>query len=319
MGAYIIRRLLLMVPLYFVVSVAIFVLLRVTPGDTLLVIAGAGEGGGKLAPEVAAQIRHQWGLDKPIHLQYLDWLGGILRGDFGKSFYYKNKISEDLAKRFPVTLELALMSITISLLIALPVGIISALKQDTWIDYFFRIFTIAGLAMPGFWLGILLILMMVVWFRWIPPFGYVPPWVNPKDNFAQFIFPALILGYRLSAVVSRLTRSQMLEVLREDYIRTAWAKGLKQRTVITRHALKNALLPVVTLSSLELGGLLGGTAIIEIVFVLPGMGRMLVDAIVHRDYPVVQAVVLIIAGIFMSINLIVDVLYAYLDPRIRYH
>lgn len=319
MRQYILRRLLLMIPLLFTVSLLIFLLLRVMPGDVMIAILGGVEGeGAKLSPEQTAAIRKEWGLDKPIHVQYMDWVSGVVQGDFGRSFWYKTSISADIAKRYPVTLELALLAMLVSLLIALPVGIISAIKQDTWVDYLFRVVSIGGLAVPSFWLGILMLLAMVVWFRWTPPFGYVSIWENPTDNFLQFIWPALALGYALSAIVSRMTRSQLLEVLREDYIRTAWAKGLRERSVVLRHALKNALLPVITVSSLQLGFLMGGTVIMETVFVLPGLGRSLVDAILHRDYPYVQAIVLLICSTFMVVNLCVDLLYAWLDPRIRY-
>ncbi len=313
MQQYILHRTLLFIPTVFGISLLIFALLRVMPGDVAAAILGD-----ERRPEVIEQVRHDLGLDKPLPLQYLEWMGGVIRGDFGKSYWYKTSVLEEIAKRYPVTLELAVLSIFFAILIAIPTGVISAIKQDTMVDYTLRIFTIGGLAIPNFWLGTLMILALVIWFRWIPPFGYVSPTQDLWANLQQFLLPSLALGYSLSAILSRMTRSQMLEVLREDYIRTARAKGLLERNVVLRHALKNMLLPVVTLSGIQLGFLLGGTVIMESIFVLPGMGRNLVDSILHRDYPMTQGIVLLMALTYTTINLLVDVLYAWLDPRINY-
>jgi peptide/nickel transport system permease protein len=319
MQTYILRRLMLMVPMLIAVSVVIFGILRVMPGDvTIAITGGVGGEASKLTPEEKAAIKRQWGLDRPLYHQYLSWIGGVLRGDLGTSFWYKTPIRKELAQRYPVTIELAAFAILTSFAFALPMGVISAVRQNSSVDYLFRVISISGQAIPSFWLGILLLLFTSTKLHWTPPFGYVSLWKDPKTNFLQFVLPVITLGFALSGILTRMLRSQLLEVLREDYVRTAWAKGLRERAVVMRHALKNAMLPVITISAIQFGVILGGAVVTETVFVLPGLGRSLVDAVGKRDYPFVQAIVLLIGAGFMLINLAVDVLYAWIDPRIRY-
>jgi len=268
--------------------------------------------------QAAAALRAQLGLDRPFWQQYLDWIWGLLHLDAGISLWSGSPVFDEIMQRLPLTLQMAAMALIVSLVVAIPIGIVSALKQDTWLDYLFRTFSIAGLALPGFWIGTLLLLFMTVWFNWTPPLGYVDFFADPWVNMQQLIWPALIIGYGNAAVIARMTRSAMLEVMREDYIRTAWAKGLNLRVILSVHALRNALLPVLTLAGIELGQLLSGTVIMETIFSLPGMGRFLVNAIYQRDYPVVQTVILIMGIKFVLLNLLVDILYSVLDPRIRY-
>ena len=307
----------MMIPTLVGVSIIVFAILRVIPGDVATYIATRG-GEGTATPQQIADVREKLGLNDPLAVQYVKFMGGLVTLDVGNSLWNGRPIMRDLVSRIPLTFELAALSIVFSLVIALPVGVLSALRQDTWVDYVFRIVSIAGLAMPNFWFAVLVILVLSISFNWIPPLGYADFFTNPGKNLQQMIFPALVLGYRLSAIVSRMTRSTMLEVLREDYIRTARAKGLTDMTVVYRHALKNAMLPVITLTGLQLGALMGGTVIMENIFSLPGVGRMLVDAINHRDFPVVQTIVMLFAVTFASINLLVDLVYAWLNPRIRY-
>ena len=241
-----------------------------------------------------------------------------MRLDFGESLVQNTPIGDEIVRRLPVTLELAILTLLISLALAIPSGIISAIRQDTWADYLLRIVSVGGLAMPVFWTGSLLILVLVLFFRWMPAIGYINFFESPWANLQQMVLPALALGYFYAAIVSRMTRSQMLEVLRQDYVRTAWAKGLKERVVVLRHALKNAALPVITISAFQFGNLLGGTVIVESLFALPGIGRALVASIETRDFPMFQAMMILLAFWFLLINLIVDILYGWLDPRIRY-
>jgi peptide/nickel transport system permease protein len=251
-------------------------------------------------------------------VQYADWLLGLITLDAGKSLWSSEPVFRELGRRMPLTVELALMATVFSILIAIPTGVLSAVRQGTWVDYTNRVFSIAGLSLPNFWVGTLIVLFLVYVFNWAPPLGYVSPFEDPWKNFQQLIWPALALGYSQAAIISRMMRSSLLEVLREDYVRTARSKGLADWTVIIRHAIRNALLPVITLSAIQFGYVLGGTTVMETVFNLPGVGRFLVDAIGHRDYPVVQTLVLMFALIFIVINLVVDILYTKLDPRIRY-
>jgi peptide/nickel transport system permease protein len=267
---------------------------------------------------VLASLRTQLGIDKPWPQQYWDWISGVLRGDWGTSFTTEEPVFSELMRRLPVTLELAIGTTIISLLIAIPVGVISATRQDTPIDYIARVTSIGGLSMPGFWLGTLLIVFPAIWWGYLPPLSYVPLLEDPWANFRQFIFPCLAMGAAFSATAARMTRSTMLEVLRQDYIRTAFAKGLRERRVVYQHALKNAMIPVVTIVGIDFGYLLGRTVIIESVFALPGIGSLTLRSIFQRDYPQIQGNVLFIAVAFVLINLLVDVLYAWLDPRIRY-
>jgi peptide/nickel transport system permease protein len=306
-----------MVPTLLGVAVLIFFLLRVVPGDVVELRFMSGEGQFQDAKTLAAE-RARLGLDKSLWRQFVDWMTGLLRFDLGVSMWTGSPITEEIRLRFALSLQLAIMATVVATLLAIPLGIIAALKQDTWIDYAVRVFSIAGLAMPSFWLGIVMILGFLIIFKWLPPMVYTPFWVNPWQNLAQLIWPALAVGYRYSAVATRMTRSAMLEVLREDYIRTARAKGLWLKLILTRHALKNAMLPVLTVIALEFAFLLGGLVVTEQVFNLNGLGMLFVEAIAHRDYTLTQALVLLVAVVFIVSNFLVDIAYAWIDPRIRY-
>ncbi len=317
MSRYLLRRLIATVPVLIGVSLIVFVIMRVAPGDVAQMILSGESGSGASAEEVH-QLRHRLGLDRPYYAQYLTFLAGLVRFDPGESLWTSQPILLELGRRIPITLELAVMAVVISWAIALPTGILSAVFQDTWVDYVFRILSVSGLAVPAFWTGTLLLLLLSQHLHWMPPLGYVSPMDNPRLNVQQFIWPALIIGYATSAILSRMTRSAVLEVLREDYVRTARAKGVRGAVVVGRHVLKNALPPVVTLSAVQMGNLLGGAVISETIFTLPGVGRFLVDAILHRDYPVVQTIVILFAVVVVTLNLLTDVLYAWFDPRTRY-
>jgi len=317
MGYYILKRLLAMIPTLLGVAVLIFLLLRVVPGD-VVEARYLGEGGQFQSQELMALERKKLGLDQPLWKQFADWMWGIVRLDFGLSMWTGAPITEEIKLRFALSLQVAIMASTIATLLAIPLGILAAVKQDTWVDYSVRVFSIAGLATPSFWLGILMILTMLTVFKWIPPMVFTPLWVNPWENLAQLIWPALAVGYRYSAVGTRMMRSAMLEVLREDYIRTARAKGLWLKLILTRHALKNAILPVLTIISLEFAFLLGGLVVTEQVFNLNGLGMLFVEAIARRDYMLTQALVMLVATAFLAVNFVVDIAYAWLDPRIRY-
>ena len=315
MFRYVARRLVATLPVLAVVSVIVFCIMRVAPGSVAQMLL-SGESGGASAQE-AQELSRQLGLDRPYPVQYVTFLGGLLRLDPGTSLWTKEPILHELAQRLPVTLELTLLAVIISWTIALPTGVLSAVYQDTWVDYACRVLTVAGLAVPAFWAGTLLVLILVKQLHWMPPLGYVSPFVDLRLNLQQFIWPALIIGYATAAILSRITRSAVLEVLREDYVRTARAKGLGGLAVVGRHVLKNALAPVVTLSAVQMGNLLGGAVVSETIFTLPGVGRFLVDAILHRDYPVVQTIVILFAAVVVVLNLVTDVLYSWFDPRTR--
>ena len=319
MGQYAIRRVLLFVPTLLLAMVVVFALFWIVPGDPALTILGGAEGdSGTVSPEQLQQLRQRLGLDRPVYVQYASWLGSVLHGDLGTSLWYKTPVWLQLKDRFLVTIELALMAILLAFCAAVPLGIISAVKQDSGLDYCSRVFCFIGVALPTFWLGILIVYALAAFFQWLPPLGYAALWDDPLLNLQQIIFPALTLAFADLAFVARVTRSAMLEVMREDYLRTARAKGVREMTVIGRHALKNALLPVVTISGYQFGRLLGGVIIVESIFVVPGMGTLLIDSIVHRDFIVIQAVVLLIATVVLVLNLLIDLLYGVLDPRIRY-
>jgi peptide/nickel transport system permease protein len=314
---YILKRLLLMIPTLFGVAVLIFLLLRVVPGD--VVEARYLTQGSQFQSQNLMDLeRKKLGLDQPLWKQFTRWMGGVLRLDFGLSMWTGSPITEEIKLRFALSLQLAIMATLVATLLAIPLGILAAIKQDTWVDYTVRVFSIAGLAMPSFWLGIVMILIMLIVFKWLPPMVYTPFWVNPWDNLAQLIWPALAVGYRYSAVATRMMRSAMLEVLREDYIRTARAKGLWVKLILGRHALKNAMLPVITVVGLEFAFLMGGLVVTEQVFNLNGLGLLFVEAISHRDYTLTQALVLIVASVFIFVNFATDIAYAWLDPRIRF-
>jgi len=317
MAKYIVTRLFLMFPTLLGVIVLVFVLLRVVPGDVVEMRFASGQNQFVDQKLLEAE-RAKLGLNKPLWAQFVDYLAGLLRLDLGRSMWTGSPITEEIKLRFALSLQLALMATVVATVLAIPLGIVAALRQDTWVDYFVRVFSIAGLAMPSFWLGILLILMLLVVFRWLPPMVYTPLWVNPWQNLAQLVWPAVAVGYRYSAVATRMTRSAMLEVLREDYIRTARAKGLFQKLILSRHALKNALLPVLTVIALEFAFLLGGLVVTEQVFNLNGLGLLFVQAIAHRDYTLTQALVLLVAATFIVVNFLVDLAFAWIDPRIRY-
>ena len=317
MQAYIARRLLALVPALFFASLIVFVIVRLVPGSIIdMMLAQNDVGADKLTRD---QLVATLGLDRPMWRQYFSWIGGILlHGDFGKSLWQNTPVRELLAQRLPVTFQLGLMALIVALSVAIPIGIYSAIRQDTAGDYITRSFSILMLAVPSFWMGTMVMVFPSIWWGWSPQVKFVPFTEHPWDNFKQMILPALILGMALSAVTMRLTRTMMLEVLRQDYIRTAWAKGLSERLVVIRHALRNALIPVVTLVGLQAPVLFGGAVIMEQIFVIPGMGLLLLDAVSQRDYPVITGVFLIVGVAVMVINLIVDLSYGLLDPKVRY-
>lgn len=319
MGKYALRRTLLFIPTLLVASVLVFTLFWIVPGDPALTILGGGEGdSGAVSSEQLQQLRQKLGLDRPLHVQYASWLANVLRGDLGTSLWYKTPVWSQLKDRFLVTMELAVMAIVLAVAAAVPLGVISAVKQDTGLDYASRIFSSIGIALPTFWLGILIVYALATFFEWLPPLGYATLWEDPLLNLQQLFLPALTLAFNDLAFTARVTRSSMLEVMREDYLRTARAKGLVELRVIARHALKNALLPVLTVSGYQFARLLGGVIIVESIFVVPGMGTLLIESIIHRDFIVLQAIVLLIAAVVLILNLMVDLSYGVLDPRVRY-
>jgi peptide/nickel transport system permease protein len=315
MQAYFVRRVLLLIPTIIGVTIVVFGLVRLQPGNVIDVMTGEF---GAFNPELKETLRDQYGLNQSIPRQYFQWLGDVLRGDLGESLLSERPVLDELKARLPVTLELGALGLLVSLLVAVPVGVISAIRQDTITDYVFRGTAIALLAIPGFWLAILIITLAARWYHWAPPLTYSSILTSPTRNLTIMAIPAILLGLGLSGGVMRLTRTQMLEVLRQDYIRTAWAKGLKERTVITRHALKNAFMPIVTMIGLQVPILVGGTVILETIFSIPGVGRYLVQSTARYDYPVIQGVNLLVAGVVIISNLLVDITYSYLDPRVRY-
>jgi peptide/nickel transport system permease protein len=313
---YILKRLLLMIPTLLGVAIVVFFVLRVLPGDIVeLKYAGTGA----YAPKEALEReRAQLGLDKPVWRQFATWMLGMARLDFGTSMWTGRPISHEIAIRLELSIELALMATFVAVLISVPLGTLAAFRQDTWVDYVVRVFSIAGLAIPSFWLGIIIILSFIIYFRWLPPLTFTSFWVDPKANLLQLVWPALAVGYRYSAVATRMTRSAVLEVLREDYVRTARAKGLREKAVLVRHALANALLPVITVIGLEFAFLVGGLVVTEQVFNLNGIGKLFVEAITQRDYTMVQSLVLLTSFVFIFVNFVTDLVNAWLDPRIRY-
>lgn len=315
MTTYIARRLLLMIPTIFFVTLMVFLIVRLLPGDVVENIIGQYT---PLTRGDREKVRHDLGLDRPWYEQYFDFVGGALRGDFGRSLQSQQPVTDALRDRLPVSAELGVIALVISVAIAIPIGVIAAIRQDTLLDYVTRSAAITLIAIPSFWLGTLVVVYPNVWWNWAPPIQYRSFFDDPIDNLYLMSIPAAILGIGLSGAVMRLTRAQMLEVLRQDYIRTAWSKGLRERTVVFRHALKNALIPVTTLVALQIPVIVGGTVVLETIFSVPGMGAYLVQAANAKDYPVIQAVNLLVALIVVFTNLAVDVAYAYLDPRIRY-
>ncbi|HMH50170.1 MAG TPA: ABC transporter permease [Candidatus Acidoferrum sp.] len=317
MWKYVIKRFFLMFPTLVGVAIIAFLLLRIVPGD-IVEARLMGSGGAFVTAQMIAEERAKFGLDQPLWRQFATWLFDLARFDFGRSMWTGAPILEEIKLRFALSLQVALMATIVATVLAIPLGVIAALKQDTWVDYAVRVFSIAGLAMPSFWLGIVIILGFLIVFRWLPPMVYTPFWVNPWQNMLQLIWPALAVGYRYSAVATRMTRSAMLEVLREDYIRTARAKGLWMKLILVRHALKNAMLPVVTVIGIEFAFLLGGLVVTEQVFNLNGLGMLFVESVARRDYTLTQALVMLTASAFIIVNFFMDVMYAWLDPRIRY-
>ena len=316
MWKYLLKRFLLMFPTLIGVAVVTFFLIRVIPGD-VVELRLAGDRGAASDAAIQAE-RARFGLDQPLWKQFATWMLGVARLDFGTSMWTGSPIWEEIKLRFALSLQVAIMATIVAVVLAVPLGVLAALKQDSWVDYAVRIFSIAGLAVPSFWLGILFILSFLIVFKWLPPMVYTPFWVNPWQNMLQLVWPALAVGYRYSAVATRMTRSAMLEVLREDYVRTARAKGLVQRLILVRHALKNAMLPVLTVIALEFAFLIGGLVVTEQVFNLNGIGLLFVQAVAHRDYTLIQALVMLVAGIFIFVNFAMDVMYAWIDPRIRF-
>lgn len=314
MQGYIFRRILLTIPALLGVTLLISGMMRMLPGDAVDLMLQDYSGYAK----DAAELRHKLGLDRPYYQQYLGWLGGALRGDLGDSLQDQQPVTTELAHRLPVTMELGIIGLVVGLLIAIPLGVFSAVRQDSLPDYIARSLAIAMLAIPGFWIATLAITLPALWFGWTPPLRYTYFTDDPAKNLGQMILPGIILGIGLSGSMMRLTRAQMLEVLRQDFIRTARAKGINDRWVIYRHALRNAVIPVITLLGLQLGVLIGGTVVLERIFNLPGMGRYLLDSLNYRDYPVVQSIVLVFAAVIIFANLFIDLLYGWLDPRIRF-
>ena len=317
MRDYIIRRLLLLVPIMLGVSFLTFAMFRIIPGDAAILRCGFG-----CTPEVVEELRHDLGLDRPWYVQYGDWVWGVAQGDFGESITESGlSVTTDLKRRLPITAEILIRSLILSVVLGVPPGVLSAIRPGTPIDFIARVVSVLGLSIPNFWLGILIITFGLSWFGWTPPQfgrGYVPFFDDPWVNLQQFFFPSLVLATGIAAGIARLTRSSMLEVLRNDYIRTAWSKGLRERTVVIRHALKNALIPVVTVLGLSIGALIGGAVLVETVFALNGVGFWVVSSVLRRDIFVVMSLTLIFAITYVLANLIVDMLYAWLDPRIRY-
>jgi peptide/nickel transport system permease protein len=315
MKTYLLQRLAVALLTLFGMSVVIFVLLRLAPGDIVDILFSTA---GYVDPKARQTIMRELGIDRPLAVQYLDWIWQILHGDLGKSYRYDLPTWEIIRPLLPVTLELAVLSLIVAVLLGVPTGVVSAVRQDSALDYVLRVLSLAGLSMPSFWLGMVIILSLVAWLRWIPPMTYVSPAENLRLNAIQFLLPAMAVGYRSSALIMRITRSSVLEVLREDYIRTARAKGQAPRAVVWRHAFRNAMLPVVTVIGIEFAFLIGGLIVTESVFNLPGVARFLVEAILWRDYPMVQNLVMFIAIVVILSNLAVDMLYGFLDPRVRY-
>jgi peptide/nickel transport system permease protein len=316
MRAYLIRRLLLVIPTLFILSILVFLSVRFIPGDVIDAMQGRLGGLGRVDREALEQML---GLDVPAYVQYGRWIGNIFQhGSLGESLMGDWSVNEKIVGRLPVTLELGFMSIVIGLVIALPVGIYSAVRQDTAVDYVGRSVAILGLATPNFWLAIMVMLYPAIWWGWSPPMRLIPFKEDPLGNLGMFLIPSVILGTASAAATMRMTRTMMLEVLRQDYIRTAWSKGLKERVVVVRHAVKNAFIPIVTTIGLQVPILVGGSVIMENIFNLPGLGRLLLDALNDRDYPVVAGINLVFGTAVMGINLMIDLIYAFLDPRVRY-
>jgi peptide/nickel transport system permease protein len=318
MRNYIVRRVLLIIPTLFLVSLVVFLSVRLIPGKVVELMAmehPTGASGGQIDTEA---IKAMLGLDKPLLSQYGKWLNDIFHGQFGKSLWTNRQLSDEIALRLPVTFELGLLAFIVAQIIALPIGLYSAIRQDTAGDFIGRSFAIISLSVPGFWLGTMVMVFPSIWWRWSPPMKYTAFTTDPLLNLQQFIIPAVLMGLGMSGTTMRMLRTTMLEVLRQDYVRTAWSKGLRERVVVLRHGLRNALIPVVTIISGQIPVMIGGAVIMEQIFSLPGMGRLFLDSMNRRDYPIVSGINVFLAAAGMFIILITDISYAYLDPRIRY-
>lgn len=318
MHRYLLNRLVYSVPTLIGITILIFIAMRVIPGDPLAMISNEGQGTHRLTDEELAAARRSLGLDRPYVVQYLDWMGDVLRGNMGTSFWRGEPIADLIMRRGPITAQIALMAIVLSWLLGVPIGLLSAIKRNTVADYAIRGVVTFFMAVPSFWIGLVVVLIGVLWFTWRPPLTIVYFWDDPSRNLQMTIGPALALGLGLAAVTARMTRSSVLEVLHDDFVRTARAKGLRDQAVVWRHVFRNALLPVITLSGLALGGLLGGSVAVERAFSVPGLGLALVQALGERDWTMIQNLVLLYGVIFTLVNLLVDLSYAALDPRIRY-
>jgi peptide/nickel transport system permease protein len=316
MRLYVLKRVLLLVPTLLGVATIVFVLLRVVPGDVVQ-LRLAGEGG-RVAEEVLRAERARLGLDRPLWRQYVDWLGGLVRGELGLSMWTGRPVAQEIRIRLALSLELAILATLVAAVVAIPLGVLAALHRATWVDYVLRVLTLAGLSMPSFWVGVMIVLALLILFRWSPPVTFTSFWEDPVANLSQLVWPALVVGLRSVALSARMMRSSLLEVLGDDYVRTARAKGLPERSVVARHAVRNALLPVITVVGLESAVILGGLVVTEQVFNLNGLGKLLLEAVTRRDYTLTQALIMLSASAFVVMNLVVDLCYAWLDPRIRF-
>ncbi len=317
MRQYALKRIALIVPTVLLVTIIVFAVMRLIPGDPALVILSDGDA--SFTQEELDALRKELGTDRPIPVQYVEWIGGLAQGDLGDSIWRKGRPVWDLlGPRVPRTLQLALMAIIIAVGIAVPLGVLSAIKPDSALDFISRVITLVGISLPTFFAGVLVVLLLSRAFGWLPPLGYVELWEDPWTNIRQMFLPALVLGFYDMAFIARVTRSSMMEIIREDYMRTARAKGLAEQVVLVRHGLKNAVLPILTISGWQFGRLFGGTVIIESIFRIPGIGTLLIETVFQRDFPTIQAIIVVIALSIVVINLLVDLLYGWLDPRIRY-
>ncbi len=317
MGSYLIRRLLALIPTLIIASIIVFSVVRLIPGDVLDLMLSENDYSAT-GHDTREQLERALGLDRPIYMQYLVWAGNALQGDLGNSLWRNTSVTTEIAERMPVTIQLGVLSLIVALTIAIPIGIYSAVRQETVGDHVGRTFSIIALAIPNFWLGTMVVILPAMWWGWSPPNDIVPFFTDPIENLKVLLLPSIVLGASLSAVVMRMTRTMMLEVLRQDYIRTAWAKGLPERTVVIRHAVKNAMIPVITLVGILVPILFGGTVIIEQIFRLPGLGELLLQAVSTRDYPIITGIFLITGVVVMLVNLLVDMCYGLLDPKVRY-
>jgi peptide/nickel transport system permease protein len=314
---YIIRRLVMAVVVLLIVSIMVFVAMRLLPGDPIRMLVTQSEQQ-EFTEQQIAQLRHEFGLDKPLMVQYFDWVGGIFHGDLGTSILHRAPVSQEIVRRIPITLHIGLLSFVIGLIIGIPFGIVCAVRRGTWIDTFVTTLSNIGITVPVFWLGIMMIYLFGLYLRWLPVMGYTSPFDNFWLSTRQLVMPVICLALFPIASTARQTRSSMLEVMRQDYIRTAWSKGLSERLIIMRHALKNGLIPIATLSGMGLSMIVGGSVLVETVFNIPGMGRLAVTSVLNQDYPYVQGIILLVSTFILLCNLLVDISYGWLDPRIRY-